>query len=83
METGKKNDALEILNRESENLYYSLQAIAENSLHELAELLVVLALRDILYMNQRNPSEVTVEDYIEATELATAYIHNTHNTTKH
>ena len=83
MKDERYQEALEILNKESENLYFALEALTEHNLYELAELIVILALKEVLNLNQKNPSDVTIEDYIEATELATAYIQKTSNTSIH
>ena len=76
-------EALEILIKESENLYHALAVLTEHNLYDLAELIVTISLKEVLNFNQKSPSDVTIEDHIEATELAIAYIQKISNTAIH
>jgi len=64
---------LGMLEQESEALYFRLKEMTEAQIPELAELLVNLALRDILSFKEAE-AELALEDYILATQLAVAFL---------
>jgi len=77
-------DNLEILREETEILYFVLEQLAKNQLPELAELVVQVALRDILVLKQyKDPKDLTVEDFIDATRLGTAYLESASGQKRH
>jgi|TARA_B110000196_G_scaffold166857_1_gene143404 hypothetical protein len=64
---------LGMLEQESEALYFRLKEMTEAQIPELAELLVNLALRDIMSFKEAE-AELALEDYILATQLAVAFL---------
>lgn len=74
---------MKILAKESEDLYFCLEMMAQRKLPELCELIVTLSLQEILAIKNKRISDVDIDDFIEATQISIARVEDAAGFTWH